>query len=146
MAARTGELVVGVSRIPSLSTELPLDAGGLGREGPGPGLSSFPGGKEGGRPPMPAASQLTPHLALCFLSSSHHPNLLAPHLTPDYLIKGKKLGAINDLLPPSLPPSLPFPIPSCALPARTQITVSPGGTRLGQRWKGLHQLPHFTDE
>lgn len=92
-----------------------LDPGGLGGEGPGPGLSSFPGRKEeGGRlPPIPAASHLTPHLALCFLSSSHHPSLLAPHLTPDYLIKGKKLGSINDVLPPLLPPS---PSPSLSLP------------------------------
>ena len=121
----------------------------MGGAGPWAGTQLFLGCREPGvedSPPLFPAQQLS-------LSPDHSPDPLlpllptTPHLTPDYLIKGKNLGAINDLLFLLLLPLAPLSTPPSALPAWTQITVSQGGTRLSQRRKGLlHQLLHFTAE
>lgn len=112
--------------------------------GPWAGAQVFPRWKETGWKTPPAYSSSSscilpdpsrgPLLPLCLPP----PDLLAPHLTPDYLIKGKNLGAINDLPFLLLPPRPSHPL--SVLPASTRVTVSGGGTRLGQRWRGAFYI------
>lgn len=66
----------------------------------------------GSAPPLPhsAASHLTPHRpSASSLPPTTSPHLLAAYLAPNYLIKGKNLGAINEFL--LLTPSPPIPLP-----------------------------------
>jgi hypothetical protein len=93
-------------------------------------------------PPHSSASPLTPHRpSASSLPPTTSPHLLAAYLAPNYLIKGKNLGACNELL---LLGSLST---RSSAPSCQAINNSfPRGSQDGWEMKALHQFPEVTGQ